>query len=120
MWDPENLLSSFSGFTWQEQSQTRKCPHKNEWENASQTPAIFEKHCSGYRQNIIMYWVIGDIAKRGHAIYISVQWKMRAPEQEKKQVPTSLLQKRRFKINIAVYGGVAGVLVAVGLLQPKL
>ena len=27
----------------QEQSQSWKCPHNNEWENASQSPATFEK-----------------------------------------------------------------------------
>ena len=43
---------------------------------------------------------------------------MRVPERETKQLP-SALQKFRLKINIAAYGGVAGVLVALGLLQPK-
>ena len=45
---------------------------------------------------------------------------MRAPERETKQVPSDLLQKFRLKINIAAYGRVAGVLVALRLLQPKL
>ena len=40
-------------------------------------------------------------------------------EQETKQVPSALLQKFRLKINIPVYVGIAGVLVALGLLQPK-
>ena len=41
---------------------------------------------------------------------------MMAPEWETKQVPSALLQKYMFKINIVAYGGVAGVLVALGLL----
>ena len=44
---------------------------------------------------------------------------MRAAERETKQVP-SALQKFSLKINIAAYAGVAGVLLAPGLQQPKL
>ena len=44
---------------------------------------------------------------------------MRAPEQETKQLPSALL-KLRLKINMAAYGGVVGVLVALGLPHPKL
>ena len=42
-----------------------------------------------------------------------------AAERETKQVLSALLQKPRLKINITAYGGAAGVLVALGLLQPK-
>ena len=45
---------------------------------------------------------------------------MRAEKQETNQVPSALLQKFRLKINIAAYGDVAGLLVALGLLNPKL
>ena len=44
---------------------------------------------------------------------------MRTPERETKQVPSALLQKFRLKINIVAYGGVVGVLVALGLPHPK-
>ena len=44
---------------------------------------------------------------------------MGAQEQETKQVPSALLQKFRLKINIVAYGGAAGMLVALGLLNPK-
>ena len=39
---------------------------------------------------------------------------MRAAERETEQVPSALFQKFRLKINIAAYGGVAGVSVALG------
>ena len=45
---------------------------------------------------------------------------MRAQEQETEQVASALLQKIRLKIYIAAYGGAAGVLVALRLLNPKL
>ena len=45
---------------------------------------------------------------------------MRAPEQETKQVPSALIQKFRVKINIAAYGGVAGVLASLwGFYSPN-
>ena len=44
---------------------------------------------------------------------------MRAPEREKKKGTLCSPQKFRLKINIAAYGGVAGVLIALGLLQAK-
>ena len=44
---------------------------------------------------------------------------MTAAERETKQVLSALLQKRRLKLNIAPYGGAAGVLVALGPIQPK-
>lgn len=51
---------------------------------------------------------------------MSVEQQMRTPEQETKRIPSALLQKCWLKINIATYGGVAGVFVALGLLQPKM
>ena len=45
---------------------------------------------------------------------------MWAAERETQQVLSALLQKIRLKINIAANGEVAGVLVALGLQQPKL
>ena len=94
-----------------------KCPHKNEWENASQTPAIFKNNLMVITKSI--YWVIGDIAEICNVFFIYVEWKLRAPERETTQVPPALLQKFRLKINIAAYGGVAGVLVTLGLQQTK-
>ena len=69
---------------------------------------------------IFICWVTGDIAELADVIFISVKWKMRAQEQETEQVASALLQKIRLKIYIAAYGGAAGVLVALRLLNPKL
>ena len=44
---------------------------------------------------------------------------MTVAERETKQVLSALLQKPRLKINIAVYRRAVGVLVTLGLLQPK-
>ena len=54
------------------------------------------------------------------SFFISVEWKITAAERETKQVLSALHQKLRLKINNATYGGVAWVLVAPGLPQPKL
>ena len=59
--------------------------------NASQTPAIFERNVMVIGK-IFIYWVTGYIAEE---------------------------KKVGLKMNIEAYGGVAGVLVALGLLQPK-
>ena len=93
-------------------------PIRNEWENASQTPAIFEKTVIVIAK-IFTCWVTGDIAECTHVVYISVECIMRAQERQTKQVPSALLQKFGLKINIAACGGDVGVLVALGLLNPK-
>ena len=94
-------------------------PIRNEWENASQTAVISEKMAMIINK-ICMCWVTGDIEESGHVIFISLEWEMRAEKRETNQVPSVLLQKFRLKINIAAYGGAAWVLVALGLLNPKL
>ena len=45
---------------------------------------------------------------------------MKAEKLETNQVPSALLQKCSLKINIAAYGGAAGLLVTLGFLNPKL
>ena len=42
----------------QEQSQRWKCPHKNEWENVSKTPAIFETVIA----KIFIYYKVGMVS----------------------------------------------------------
>ena len=98
--------------------QDENVPIRNEWENASQTPAIFEKTVMVITKTFVC-WVTGDIAERGHVVYISGECKMRAGERETKHVPSALLQKIRLKINIAAYWQEAGVLVALRLINPK-
>ena len=68
----------------------------------------------------VMFWMRGQIDDGINFFFISVAWKMRPLEWQTKLVPCfiSRIEKFRLKINTVAYGGVAGVLVALGLL-PK-
>ena len=57
--------------------------------------------------------------ERAYVFFISVEWEMRAQEWETNQVPSAVLQKFGLKINIAAYGAIFRLLVALGLLNPK-
>ena len=60
------------------------------------------------------------MAELGHVVFISLEWEMRAEMWEINQVPSAVLQKFSLKINIAAYEAAAGLLVTLGLLNPKL
>ena len=72
-----------------------------------------------FRAKISIWWVSRDLAELGHLVFISGKWEMRAQTREREQVPSALHQKFRLKINIAAYGRAVGLLVALGLLNPK-
>ena len=93
-------------------------PHKNEWENSSQTPAILEKTLT-FRAKIPIWWASRDLAELGHLVFISGKWEMRAQTREREQVLSALHPKFQLKINIAAYGRDDSLLVALGLLNPK-
>ena len=64
-----------------------------------------------------IYWVTGDIAELCDVFFISIEGKLGAPEWELKEIQSAVFQKFWLKINIVAYGGIAWVLVAVGLLE---
>ena len=65
------------------------------------------------------YCDIAELCDAEFSNFISVEWRMRALEWGTEKLPSALLQKCRLKINIAAYGGAAGVLVDLGLQQPE-
>ena len=110
---------SFSGCSHAGAEPQLKCLHENEWENTSQTPGKLENSVI-VMAKICLYWVTGDIAELWDVFFISVECKMGAQERQTEPEPPALLHKFSLQINIAAYGGAAGVLVALGLLNPKL
>ena len=115
-------VNSFNGWSYAGTVAEWKCLHKKDWEKCFPNSCHFWKQCNVYWQNIYI------LSHKGHCwtlwcfffFFICVEWKIRVAEWQTKQVPAALLQKFRLKINITAYGGASGVLVALGLLQPKL
>ena len=82
-------------------------------------PCDFRKKRNGNRWNLYM------LSERRHGwtrscLFNSVKWEMRAQERETNQVPSALGQKFSLKINIVAYGDIFQLLVALGLLNPKM
>ena len=69
--------------------------------NASQTPAILERNVMLIGK-IFMYWVKGDIAECFFLIY--VEWKMRMPEREAKQLLSALSRNFGSKLTLRLMG----------------